>query len=61
MTNTPEFEATGDEIEVGDEALELAAGGRIVLMNSPSQGGSNSTYSYNQTIYFQASITDTIT
>lgn len=40
------------ELEVDDDALEMAAGG---LKNITS----NSTYSYNQTIYFQANVSNT--
>ena len=39
-----------EEVEVSDDDLELAAGG---LKNITS---TSSTYSYNSTIYFQASI-----
>lgn len=41
---------TPDEVEIDDDELELAAGG---LKNITS---TSSTYSYNSTIYFQASI-----
>lgn len=54
MSNTP------DEVEIDDDELELAAGGMITISTNPSQTGNNS-YSYNSTIYFQASISDTIT
>jgi len=43
-----------EEVEIDDAALEMAAGG---LKNITS----NSTYSYNQTIYFQASVSSDIT
>jgi hypothetical protein len=45
----------GDELEIDDEALEVAAGGLI----APSKGSGG--YSYNSTIYFQASISDPVT
>jgi hypothetical protein len=41
-----------NEIEIDDDALEMVSGG---LKNITQ----NTTYSYNQTIYFQASITNT--
>lgn len=44
-----------DEVEIDDDELEMAAGG-IILATNPSQSTSNSPYSYNQTIYFQADI-----
>ncbi|MEY2698570.1 MAG: hypothetical protein RL720_526 [Actinomycetota bacterium] len=47
-----------DDIELDDDELERAAGG-IILNKDP--GGHSPNYSYNSTIYFQASITDTVT
>ena len=45
-----------DEIDLEDEVLESAAGG-IILLNHPNTPPTN--YSVNQTIYFQANISDT--
>lgn len=44
-----------DEIEVEDDALEMAAGG----IQSPSSGSAG--YSYNSTVYFQVTINDKVT
>ena len=59
MWKEKHMSGTPDEIEIDDDELELAAGG-IILSKNPSQTG-NSSDSYNSTIYFQASTTDTIT
>ncbi|MDH6423413.1 hypothetical protein [Aurantimicrobium minutum] len=47
-----------DEFEVDDEVLETAAGGVVLhnLLNSPPQPN----YTVNETIYFQSTITDTV-
>lgn len=51
------------EIDLDDDALELAAGG-ITLCSSPATCNKNSTttnYTYNSTIYFQVNITSSVT
>lgn len=50
------------EFDLDDDALELAAGG-IILCSNPSTCNKNATtnYTYNSTIYFQTSITSTVT
>jgi len=59
MWKKKQMSDTPDEVEIDDDELELAAGG-IIASNNPSKTGNNS-YNYNQTIYFQASISDNIT
>ena len=51
-----------DEIDLDDDALELAAGG-IVLCSSPATCNTSTTtnYTYNQTIYYKITITNNIT
>ncbi|HLP23346.1 MAG TPA: hypothetical protein VK139_04815 [Microbacteriaceae bacterium] len=65
MTESHVPEPNDDELDVDDDALELAAGG-ILLMNSPTQTppqytGKTPNYSYNSTIYFQVTNPGSVT
>jgi hypothetical protein len=51
MANDDNVRESADEIEVDDDALEMVSGG---LKNVVS----NTTYSVNQTIYFQSYVTN---